>query len=64
MDQEKFQVSRARVLPSIFDELENGPSEVPPGRTKTYDKKYVPDAPKLFVLQENKDACVFSSLSY
>ena len=43
----------------LFDESDNGPFEVPPGCTKTYDKKYVPDAPKLYVIQEHNSACVF-----
>ena len=34
----------------LFDDSENGPFEVPRGRTKAYDKKSVPDAPKLYVL--------------
>ena len=48
----------------LFDESENGPFEVPPRRIKTYDnKKSVPDATKLYVLQENNRACVLFSLS-
>ena len=42
----------------LFDESENGPSEAPPGRTNIF-KKSVPDAPKLYVLQENKSDSVF-----
>ena len=42
----------------LFDESENGPFEFPPVHIKTYDKNSVPDPPKLYVLQENKGACV------
>ena len=41
----------------LFDESENGPFEVPPGHTNKYFKKLL-DAPKLYVLQDNKSACV------
>ena len=58
MGQGKIQVSVARVLLNIFDESEKGPFEVPPGLTNKY-KKSVPNAPKLYVFQENKSACVF-----
>ena len=47
----------------MFDESENIPFEVPTGRINAYDKKSVPDAPKLYILQENKSTCVFCSLS-
>ena len=64
MDQENFQVSRARFLLSVFDGSENGPFEVPHGRIKTYDKnKPVPGSPKLYVLQENNSSSVLCSLS-
>ena len=43
---------------------ENGPFEVPPGRTKTCAKQTVPDATKLYVLQEGKSACLFCSFSF
>ena len=44
----------------LFDESGNGPFEVPLGRIKTYDKnKSLPDAPKLYNIQENESACVF-----
>ena len=36
----------------MFDDSDNGPFEVPPGHTKTHDKKSVHDAPKLYVLQK------------
>ena len=45
----------------MFDESENGPFEVPPGLTKIYTFKKVPDAPKLYVLHKKKDSCVLSS---
>ena len=48
----------------LFDESENAPFEVSPGRTKIYDKKSLPDAPRLYILQENKSACVVCSFSY
>ena len=34
----------------LFDESENGPSEVPLGLIKAHDKKYLSDAPKLYIL--------------
>ena len=46
----------------FFDESENGLFEVPPRYTNTYDKNIsLPDAPKWYVLQENKSDCVFCS---
>ena len=42
----------------------NESSEVPPGCIKTYKNKSIPDATKLYVLQENKSACLFFSLLY
>ena len=48
----------------LFDESEDGPFELPPGRTNTYDKNVLsPNAPKSYVLQGNKSACLFWSLS-
>ena len=44
----------------FFDESENGLFEFTPALIKTYDKnKSVPDAPKLYILQGNKNSCVF-----
>ena len=42
----------------LFVESENGPFEFPAESTNTYEKS-VPDAHKLYVLQENKSAYVF-----
>ena len=47
----------------LFDESERGSFEVPPGRTKKYEmRKSSPGAPKLYVYQERKIACVGCSL--
>ena len=47
----------------MFDESENGPFEVSLGSKKTYGKKKVPDAPKLYVLKGIWSAYVLCSLS-
>ena len=48
----------------LLHESENGTIEVSDGRTKSYDKKSVHDAPKLYVIQENSFACVLCSLPF
>ena len=49
----------------LFYESEKGPFELPAGLTKVDKiKKSVPGAPKFYVLQESKIACVFCSFSF
>ena len=44
----------------LFDYSEEGPFEFPPGRTNVgVIIKSVPGAPKLYVLKESKNDCVF-----
>ena len=65
MGLENFQVSEATTYASLFDKYKEGPVEVPPGH-KTFGViiKPVTGALKLYVLKDNKSACVFCSLSY
>ena len=58
-----FNNSRQTFYSRLYYDSENGPFEVPPGFTKTHDKKRVLDAPKLYVLQKKKYDCVLCSLS-
>ena len=58
MDQEKFKYQEPEFYSRLFYESENGPFQLPPGHTKEYYKKSLPDDNKLYVLQENKSACV------
>ena len=50
MGLDKFQVSRVRIYAILFDESEEGPFEVPPGRTNKCEIiKTVSGAPKLYI---------------
>ena len=52
-----FMYQETKFYPNFFDESENGPFEVTPGRAWEYNK-YEPDAPKFYFYRKNKIAYV------